>query len=1082
MDIFLVSGSNILSGYTFQLKVGRPFNGGIVANKSPYSVEILTGSLIGSKLPDGLKLTDNFGSISGVPAAAGIFSSRIKVTSNGVSDYFSVQFEIEYGEPIFTDRFVTTNAGEFFNKKLVLENEGARPLTSCSATGLPTGATLNPSTLEISGTVLEAGSYRYQITATGPGGTSESEGVIEVRGPITLYSWPVIGTNENWSIAPTLPEPITGNTFNLKVGKPFKALIKSNFVNYSVQLGDSGALPNGLTLKQDGTISGTPINAGNISAQIKIVSGQIVENWPIIFSVEYGSPIFSRAELFFRTQAGAQFSKKLVLQNESARPLTSCSATGLPTGATLNPSTGEISGTVIDAGSYNFSIVATGPGGTSPGLPGRIDVQGESGLVPSIVSGQTFQGKVGNFFVANIAIANGPASFSATDLPVGLAINSSTGLIIGTPSVIANATAFITTENEFGSITGSLAINIAAGAPKIIPGQSFFATIGQPLNKTFLVDNLANRPVSSWSATGLPAGLSINASTGEVTGMPQAVGTSSITLTATGEGGTGTQSATIVVQQELPAFDAQSLTIKVGEPFEAMPQTSKPSVPVDSFTAIGVLPAGLTLNPATGKVSGTPTEYKSTPTVTQIRAINSTGSTTYSITFAYSYGTPRPKNRTFALAVNQPVSFSLDLANANFPVTNWSLSDLPAGLELNLQTGQVSGTPQVILFQNVTATATGPGGIGTSEIVFDIGNPVAEILPFEISVDLESPVSLPVTFAEGVYSAPTQTIVEGLPQGLSLGNNVISGSALESGEFLVQITTSNKYGQATETVKITVPKGAPRISPGQSFQLKTDRKFSQKIETDNPVSRPVAQWTANLPSGLRISSDGVVSGFAQSPGTFNVTFTATSGFGTDSKTIQFVISGNRFYGVKSPVLQPGRTVRAFSSGLVAVTEPYKMRPAFESTARAIFSEGSRLDAESTSKSPLIIYPAPDFRSGDAGFVECTVTAYGITNSPPVTTTSRRLQSVRIFDKQNLPGGAVTYTERTEQLLVNYHVLKSAVVKGGSVDMPTGTHGIAPKIGYTLNANLILERYDVTNYGGYDEIVAASGYTVHFTQI
>ena len=1007
------------------------------------------------------------------------FSSRIKVTSYGVSDYFSVQFEIEYGEPIFTGRFVTTNAGEFFNKKLVLENEGARPLTSCSATGLPTGATLNPSTLEISGTVIDAGSYRYQITATGPGGTSKLEGVIEVRGPITLYSWPVIGTNENWSIAPTLPEPITGNTFNLKVGKPFKALIKSNFLNYSVQLGDSGALPNGLTLKQDGTISGTPINAGNISAQIKIVSGQIVENWPIIFSVEYGSPIFSRAELFFRTQAGAQFSKKLVLQNESARPLTSCSATGLPTGATLNPSTGEISGTVIDAGSYNFSIVATGPGGTSPVLPGRIDVQGESGLVPSIVSGQTFQGKVGNFFVANIAIANGPASFSATDLPVGLAINSSTGLIIGTPSVIANATAFITTENEFGSITGSLAINIAAGAPKIIPGQSFFATIGQPLNKTFLTDNLANRPVSAWSATGLPAGLSINASTGAVTGTPQAIGTSSIALTATGEGGSDTQSATIVVQQELPAFDAQSLTIKVGEPFEAMPQTSKPSVPVDSFTAIGVLPAGLILNPSTGKVSGTPTEYKSTPTVTQIRARNSTGSTTYSITFAYSYGTPRPKNRTFALAVNQPVSFNLDLANANFPVTNWSLSDLPAGLELNIQTGQVSGTPQVILFQNVTATATGPGGIGTSEIVFDIGNPVAEILPFEISVDLESPVSLPVTFAEGVYSAPTQTIVEGLPQGLSLGNNVISGSALESGEFLVQITTSNKYGQATETVKITVPKGAPRISAGQSFQIKTDRKFSRKILTDMPDHRPVTAWAASaLPAGLAISADGVISGFAKPPGTFTTAITATSEFGTASQNLQLVITGNRFYGVSQPVLQPGRVVRTFPSGLVAVTETYKMRPSAEPLARTMFSSGNRLVAESTSTLPLIIHTDPDFQSGEAGFVECTVTAYGATNEAPVTTTNKRLQSVTVFDRIADAG----FIEKTEQILVNYHVLRITVPVGTAVEMPTGAHGIAARPGYTLEALPFMETYEVTNYGGYDEVVVAAGYKVKITEI
>jgi hypothetical protein len=334
--------------------------------------------------------------------------------------------------------------------------------------------------------------------------------------------------------------------------------------------------------------------------------------------------------------------------------------------------------------------------------------------------------------------------------------------------------------------------------------------------------------------------------------------TTTITLTATGPGGTDTKTASFRVSVSAPQVADQSHTIKIGESFEALPDVSNSStVPIDSFTAIHPLPAGLQLDGATGRIFGTPTQYKSSATTISIRARNTGGETLYEVAFHFVAGTPRPKNTSLVRAVDAAVNFFLEGTDtANYLINQWSLSSpLPEGLTLNSTTGAITGTPTAIVAQTLTATATGPGGTATAQFVLDIGNPVAEIIPFSFEAQLESPVVIQIDLAGGSFSAPSEWQATGLPEGLHLYNGTISGKALEVGEFEPQITTQNKYGASTKTVSITVPQGAPRIASGQSFKLKTDRKFSQKIETEMPTSRPVTHWTAStLPRENRIAS------------------------------------------------------------------------------------------------------------------------------------------------------------------------------------------------------------------------------------
>ncbi|WP_411104069.1 putative Ig domain-containing protein [Streptomyces sp. cmx-4-9] len=113
----------------------------------------------------------------------------------------------------------------------------------------------------------------------------------------------------------------------------------------------------------------------------------------------------------------------------------------------------------------------------------------------------------------------------------------------------------------------------------------------------------------TWSATGLPAGLSIAAATGTVTGTPTTAGTSQVTVTATDAAGKkGSASFTWTVAT--PGTGAPVLTdpgsqnVYAGRPVSLPLKATGGTAPY-TFSAVN-LPAGLGINASTGVVSGTP--------------------------------------------------------------------------------------------------------------------------------------------------------------------------------------------------------------------------------------------------------------------------------------------------------------------------------------------------------------------------------------------------------------------------------------------------------------------------------------------
>ncbi|MFE0464209.1 putative Ig domain-containing protein [Kitasatospora sp. NPDC058965] len=141
-------------------------------------------------------------------------------------------------------------------------------------------------------------------------------------------------------------------------------------------------------------------------------------------------------------------------------------------------------------------------------------------------------------------------TYSATGLPAGLSINAASGLISGTPTTSAQYTATVTASSgtATGSATFAWAIRTAPPADSV--------TVTNPGNQTGTVGTAASLQVSAsdtlnkaltYSATGLPAGLSIDAGTGLISGTPSAAGTSNVTVTADSGSATGSTSFTWTV-------------------------------------------------------------------------------------------------------------------------------------------------------------------------------------------------------------------------------------------------------------------------------------------------------------------------------------------------------------------------------------------------------------------------------------------------------------------------------------------------------------------------------------------------------
>ena len=553
-----------------------------------------------------------------------------------------------------------------------------KPVTVATSPSVTTSVTYNGSAT----VPTNAGSYAVVATVTQPGFSGTASGTLTITQATQTITFGTILT-QTLGVAP------------LTLGATASSGLP---VSYVVTSGPATVSGTTLTITGIGTVV---VEAQQVGDANRTAATPV----PQSFIVNPATPIISSATTATGT-VGTAFSYAILA---SSTP-TSYAATGLPAGLLLNSTTGIISGTPTGSAVSTVSLFATNAGGTgSATLTLTVNP-----AAPAITSAGTASGRVGTVFSYTITASRSPTIFGATGLPAGLTINSTTGLISGTPTAVAVSTVTLSATNAGGTGSTTLTLTVIPAVPVISSATTVIGNVG--IAFTYVIT--ASSTPTVFGATGLPAGLTLNTTTGAVSGTPTAIGVSAVTISATNAGGTGSTTLTLTVILAVPVIS--SATTASGTMGEAFTYTITASSNPTTFGATG-LPSGLVLNTTSGVISGTPTGT-GTSSVT-ITAINASGTGTATLTMTVAVAAPVITSAATATgAVGTAFTFTV---SASGTPTSFNASGLPSGLQIDAVTGVISGTPTAATTGAVSLSATNATGTGTSVLMITIVLPTA---------------------------------------------------------------------------------------------------------------------------------------------------------------------------------------------------------------------------------------------------------------------------------------------------------------------------------------------------------------------
>jgi Putative Ig domain len=380
-----------------------------------------------------------------------------------------------------------------------------------------------------------------------------------------------------------------------------------------------GSLPAGLTLvPATGLIAGRPSVAGTASFTVQVGDAEnpaatASANLSITVTV---NPLTVTTAALPAATADVSYSAKLAVSGGIAPYTWSVTQGSLPAGLKLDPSTGAISGKPTAPGTASFTVTvgdaenpaATASANLSITVTAAPLVITTTSVLPSGTAGAPYSVKL----AASGGLTPYTWSIASGSLPAGLKLHAATGVISGTP-VSGGASTFTAqvsdAENPPATRSATFSLGIEATTLQVTTATVPGALTGEPYSATLAASGGVAPYTWSLSSGSLPAGLTLDPSTGTITGTPAAPGTSPFTVAVTDSSNPAefaAETLTIAVTEPLKVTTTSLPGAIAGAPYSATLAASGGTAPYTWSLSSGSLPAGLTLDPSTGTITGTP--------------------------------------------------------------------------------------------------------------------------------------------------------------------------------------------------------------------------------------------------------------------------------------------------------------------------------------------------------------------------------------------------------------------------------------------------------------------------------------------
>lgn len=405
---------------------------------------------------------------------------------------------------------------------------------------------------------------------------------------------------------------------------------------------------------------------------------------------------------------------------------------------------------------------------------------------------------------------------TGSNLPPGLSLSTS-GLLGGVPTASGvynfNLTA---TDSKGCSVVLSHTLKITdkltiSGSP--LPD----GTVGVNYSTLNIPSAVGGNSPYTYTVTNLPPGLSFNATTREISGNPTTAGSYTVTINVSDSDGNKTSmDYTIVIKDPLvlPGTALADGTVGQSYPKQIIPEANGGYIPY-TYSASN-LPPGLSFNPTTREITGTPTTTGSyTVAVKATDAKGNNVTTNYTIRVLDPLALPN-MNLVDGTVGTVYTKQTLPSASGGVGPYTYVASNLPPGLSFNATTREITGTPTQSGTYNIKLTVTDAEGktitnTYTVKVIGVLSLATASLPDGLLGSSYPAQILPSVTGGTGPYIY--QAI--NLPPGLSFNTTTraITGTPTLGGNFTfsIKVTDANNNVAVTDyNIKVIV--GSPVVA------------------------------------------------------------------------------------------------------------------------------------------------------------------------------------------------------------------------------------------------------------------------------